>query len=609
MRKPTPRVMCASFVACIVVVTLGSIFAIANDDGTNDKSDRKVTKIAAAQKLIAEAAYHEIYGRNDLRDQLLDQALKLDPSNETAQAQRGRVKIGEKWFDPTQENLADADSPGYREYLAVRDANPDTVEGNLAVANWCRQNHVPDRERAHLERVTWLDPNHSEARRRLGFQRIQNRWVSQTEREQQNTVAQVTAERMDAWSTVVAKLGRRLANVRDEERARELIRAIDHPAAIAALEQLLGSKNEATAQLVVDHIAIFPQVEATDSLIRFAVFGPWESVRKSAAQALGSREMYQYVPTMLAEVSSPIISRSQIITGARGGVLHQLTFFRDVQGERQVLEFNSIYNRATPADELSPDVIDQGQRRVASVERQASAAQAAQNQAIDQLNDRIMTALRTATGEPIDNDPQAWWKWWNDRNGVYTSGELPLNMVRNVSEVELVDRSYIALDRRPSGIATPAPTRYECLVAGTPVWTDRGPVAVEQVRVGDLVLSQDVASGRLEYKPVVRPTVRPATPVVHLDLDNGDRISASGGHPFWVAGEGWFKAGEIKPGMSLHALDGSVLVRTTTAGPAQELYNLVIADNQDYFVGKSAVLSHDNSLRAPTPNPIPGVAK
>ena len=49
----------------------------------------------------------------------------------------------------------------------------------------------------------------------------------------------------------------------------------------------------------------------------------------------------------------------------------------------------------------------------------------------------------------------------------------------------------------------------DCLAAGTPVRTDRGLTAIEEVRVGDRVLSQDVETGELAYKPVLQTTVRP----------------------------------------------------------------------------------------------------
>ena len=42
---------------------------------------------------------------------------------------------------------------------------------------------------------------------------------------------------------------------------------------------------------------------------------------------------------------------------------------------------------------------------------------------------------------------------------------------------------------------------------------------------------------------------------------------------------------------------------------SEPTYNLVVADFHSYFVGATKVLSHDNTVRAPTGMTLPGVAK
>ena len=101
----------------------------------------------------------------------------------------------------------------------------------------------------------------------------------------------------------------------------------------------------------------------------------------------------------------------------------------------------------------------------------------------------------------------------------------------------------------------------ECLVAGTPVWTDAGPRPVEQLQVGDRVLSQDPNSGELAYKPVLRTTEREPEPLVKFEI-GGEAIQCSGGHPFWVSGEGWVKARHLKSPLRLHAVTGSHVIES-----------------------------------------------
>ncbi len=56
---------------------------------------------------------------------------------------------------------------------------------------------------------------------------------------------------------------------------------------------------------------------------------------------------------------------------------------------------------------------------------------------------------------------------------------------------------------------------------------------IENVKVGELVLTQNTESGELAYKPVLNTTIRPSGPLVEIRI--GDRlVRCAKGHPFWV---------------------------------------------------------------------------
>jgi hypothetical protein len=155
----------------------------------------------------------------------------------------------------------------------------------------------------------------------------------------------------------------------------------------------------------------------------------------------------------------------------------------------------------------------------------------------------------------------------------------------------------------------------DCLAAGTDVWTIGGPSKIELVRVGDLVLSQHPETGELTFKPVLKTTVRPAGPLVQIRMAGetvaslGEIIETSGGHPFWVSGEGWVKARDVKSGQVLHGASGPVQVSCVDPGNTAETYNLVVADFNTYFVGSERVLSHDNTPRQSTRAIVPGLVE
>ena len=62
--------------------------------------------------------------------------------------------------------------------------------------------------------------------------------------------------------------------------------------------------------------------------------------------------------------------------------------------------------------------------------------------------------------------------------------------------------------------------------------------------------------------------------LIRINL-GGHSITATGGHPFWVAGQGWVKANELAPGMRLHGVSGSVTVDSAQSVGSAETYNLV----------------------------------
>ncbi|WP_138909787.1 polymorphic toxin-type HINT domain-containing protein [Streptomyces chryseus] len=141
---------------------------------------------------------------------------------------------------------------------------------------------------------------------------------------------------------------------------------------------------------------------------------------------------------------------------------------------------------------------------------------------------------------------------------------------------------------------------------GTPVLLADGSRApIETVRVGDRVTVTDPVSGvttsrrvthtitTYDDKHFTRLTVR--TPA-------GLRsVTATDTHPFWLTGAGahrWADAGDIRPGASLRASDGSALPVTAVAHHTrrQTTHDLTVAGIHTYYVGVGSrnALVHNN---------------
>ena len=83
-----------------------------------------------------------------------------------------------------------------------------------------------------------------------------------------------------------------------------------------------------------------------------------------------------------------------------------------------------------------------------------------------------------------------------------------------------------------------------CFLAGTPVYTENGKVPIENIKPGDIVLSEDPETGDVEYKRVLEVYINESTELVHLIIDDEEIITIPS-HPFYVKNLGFVPAGEL----------------------------------------------------------------
>lgn len=100
-------------------------------------------------------------------------------------------------------------------------------------------------------------------------------------------------------------------------------------------------------------------------------------------------------------------------------------------------------------------------------------------------------------------------------------------------------------------------------IKGTRIHTKDGLKPIEEIKVGDLVLSSpEDGSGKPEYKRVVNTFVfrnKTIRRVSYYDPINGGVVlAATGNHPFWVEGVGWTRADQLKEGDPIRFADGNL---------------------------------------------------
>jgi hypothetical protein len=619
-----------------------------------DKTSIKPEPAADAPRLVQEALDAELAGDAAGRDALLAQALKADPEFAPARWQSGQTKFQGQWRTPAEVQQFVSVHPDWAEYRRLRDSLGANVGAHIELARWCRDKKLAHEERFHWAMVVLAQPGHSEARERLSL--IEYRGALFT-REQAAALEQASKD-ADAnsrrYQPHFAKLCRDAVSADAGARAKALsdLRGVRDPAALPALDQAvakaMGKSPRFARELhlaFVAALASMPQHDATLGLLNHAVYAEDEAVRKAAAEGLKSRPQTDYVPLLMAALRTPIDVEVDVLTTPDGSVRLSETIVQSGPGADVTHTRSTGYlaegalghdpSRSNPAA-----VLDRHLARAADLAADTQSRADAANAEAAMLNERIAEVLRLAVEADLDDAPEAWWTQWTSynelqslaeepavsthesRNFVYFYPQAPVRYYQPASKranfaprpepwaprtiTSIMSREMAA---QKGGAVTINLTPWRsCFIPGTPVWTQAGPVPIEEIVLGDMVLAQSPWTGEIAYRPVLNVTLGEPAPVLNLQIGE-DTIGSTRGHRFWVLGRGWQMAKFLDGGTPLHALGGAVEVESVAKADAQvACYNLVVDEFHTFFVGRRQVLVHDFTCPQPVLAGLPGSA-
>lgn len=593
-----------------VVFVLFAIFP--PEGGAASKTD---SKEGQEKRLLQRVLQLELQGQSFDRAQRLNLLLQRNSDFAPAYWQSGYVRLENQWIPFDEVPAYYSRNALLAEYRRLRATTAETAEGHWKLGQWCRRHQLAERSRAHFTAVLERNPNHLQARKALGFTRIGPYWISKTDSERNRQKARQLARDFQRWRPRIESLLRGLTSgsTGRYQKAVQQLQAIHNPEAIPIIEWMLGYHNPQLALVVIDYLDRQPSQAATLSLTRLAMASEWPTIRKTAAEKLKTRKPEHFVPQVLSLTSTPIQSRRQLYVNRFGELFYtHLAYWETQKMKRANISRTEHSAWLLPISLVGAHLDRPPIRRSSAIplrtpitqRRDLEKSQAVREQqireslTISHLNDliqkrnqRVCHLISIIADRPLCGDPKALWKWWDQYIEVYNPENKPVLVVWKKLHIVHV---------------TPVITTCSCLVAGTPVWTDRGPVAIEKIRIGDLVLSKDARTGELAYKPVLKTTIRPRTPLLQLQI-GGRTVSLTGGHPFWITGKGWTKARDIEAGMTMHDVRGVTEVRPVGLAKPQKTYNLIVADFHTYFVSEAKVLSHDNTPIEPVDALVPGL--
>jgi uncharacterized protein YchJ len=617
-------VMCCSISFQVAIPAIGKEVAATNSNGSASRN----------QSFVLEALQSFKNGELSSYQDVLKQALSKDPNNSLLRAYLGYVlqdnkwvTIEESWNQPKLKNA-------WKDYVKLRDQAQSTVESQMAVADFCKRNGLKDQERVHLFAVIDLDQANTTARQRLGFEKVGDQWMLPAEIEESKIKAAQIAKAFREHKGELTRLYGKFKSkqISHSQAVEELLKNAD-AAIIPAWELIFSGASSEGSLVVIDALKQVPAPEASLSLVRHALFGQTTAVKDEAVFALKSRDLYSFVPALLRELKGPWVSSVEVKNAPGQRLMFRYSLFADNQSKQELMEFDHTFYLT--GDKLPSQIVasEQASAAINLKERVVTAL----NAVIAEYNKLIIDLLVKVTDLKELDSPQEWWTWWNEKNdviiaeksvikktvkseseasGVYV--DVPLNtdgpknkgsnVGRNNSSSPNTNNSGIRTGFIQSAVSTKTVDFvHSCLPAGTPIWTNTGKASIDRIKVGDSVLTQNIMTGELVYKPVLKTTVRPPSALVHLQIEN-ETIRATAGHPFWVIGQGWTAAGELKPGMMIHAQSKPcAVIAVTKEEKLVKTFNLIVDENHSYFVGDHGILSHDISPRVAVAFRVPGV--
>lgn len=615
-RKP----VLVSIVTCGLLMCHGNVPGLAKDPtGSSGRAQPARESLSLAEQVLKA----ELKGDLEERSRLVLDLREGGTADALALSIGGKVRDREGWKSVEEIVEKNRQLPAIDRYERFRSGQPDTLQGHINVAQWCRRAGLDAQQSAHWHRVLQIDPNHQLARTELGHRLIDGAWVSPED------LARLR-QQVSSLQISLKKHGRDLMRLRAEmmddrearrEAAAEKFLAIDAADAIPAIAAIFAGTPTPVIDRAVQWMSGMPDPAAAEVLARWSVDHPTEHVRDLCIEALKRRSFHEYVPLLLDRTRSRLVSAivpSIRPDGSLAGTRH--IFSREAKDEFDIAVVDSVSVRqpiiSAPVrarrgigdldaaveraqrdrqmrlmNSLTDMQVREEATRAAVISERIAAAE---NRVTDVVNDRVRLVLSRTSGTDPQATPQDLWDWWSR----YTE--------REPSPIKLTSYRY-RMNLSSSNFYTNPPPSCECFVAGTPVMTSRGEKPIESLIVGDQVLSKNIGTGELVWDVVLRTTNQEAKPLVMVKTDN-DQLRCTGGHLFWVSGKGWTKARDLKDGDLLHGLSRPSVVISVTESDAEITYNLITGRYHNYFVGEGKSLSHDFDEQAPTAIRVPGLA-
>lgn len=328
------------------------------------------------------------------------------------------------------------------EYEVRAQIAEDTVEGQWAIAEWCRKNRLREQRATHLERIVELDPDNEAAHYGLGHTKRNGRWTTREEvmtalgyvkhkgryvtPEELELIEKTAAERaaerewfakVRLWHSWVT--GRYPKKVNDGVAN---LKQITDPNAISALQKIMSDDtNTQVRGLYVEILAGIRGLKPISALVRQAMLDIDATIRSAALAAIDEsrrKTAIAYIVDYLRNDTNTIVRRAAAALGKIGNddVIPYLVEALNTTHKYKVQVDAPGYGAQAgsvlpPQVELMlrtgqfPDGVIINQPQTPRVKKTVTLR-------VNQQNPEALAALQRLTGENFGYNERTWKLWW-----------------------------------------------------------------------------------------------------------------------------------------------------------------------------------------------------
>lgn len=143
------------------------------------------------------------------------------------------------------------------------------------------------------------------------------------------------------------------------------------------------------------------------------------------------------------------------------------------------------------------------------------------------------------------------------------------------------------------------PPKKPCFLAGTPILTPSGIIAIENIKAGDQVYCYDTVLNIYTTQAVSQTFTNATDKYLEIKISNAEILQVTGQHLFYQKTTNtWLKANQLQQGMQLYLPLTNTFITIESIQVVEEhaaTYNFEVPLFNNYLVGNTGILTHNAS--------------